>query len=122
MRKSALTAALLAAVATAALAMPSPARAWWRGGVFFAFPPVLPFYYAPPPVVYGPPAVYGAPPPGYPPPSYYPQQGYPQQGYPQQAGPACHAGAYVCPLEAPAAIGAPCTCPTNTGRVAGQAG
>ncbi|MDA8253357.1 MAG: hypothetical protein M0Z28_29880 [Rhodospirillales bacterium] len=128
-RKSTLAAGLWAAVAVAALALPSPARAWWRGGVFFGFPPVLPFYYAPPPVVYAPPAYYPPPPAYYPPPQGYapPPQGYapPPQGNASQegqAGPVCRAGAYICPLEAPAGVGAPCSCPTNTGRAAGRVG
>jgi hypothetical protein len=107
---------LLSAFAlVAALALPSPARAWWRGGVFFAFPPVVPYYY-PPPVVYPPPPVVYYP-PVYPPPPPYPAA--PQAG---AGAPSCRAGAYVCPLETPAAIGAPCSCPTNTGRIAGQVG
>jgi len=81
---------------------------WGGGGVFLGFVP--PFYYAPPvyigpPVVYAPPPVYGAPAPGYAP--------------GPAGGTSCYAGAYVCPLENPGPAGAPCTCPTNTGRVAG---
>ena len=110
-----MTAALLAGLALAALAVPTPAQAWWRGGVFFGFPPVVPYYYPPPPVVYPPPVIYAPPPAAYPPYA-------PPPPPPQQAGPACHAGAYVCPLETPAAAGAPCTCPTNTGRIAGRVG
>ena len=116
----------LLALATLAL-RPGPAEAWWRGGLFFGFPAVAPFYYAPPPVVYAPPPMVYAPPPAAygPPAGYYPPPGQPP-AQPQQgegmAGPACHAGAYVCPLDRPAAPGAPCSCPTNTGRIGGQVG
>ena len=98
---------LPAALALAAVTAPSAAHAWWRCGVYFDFPPVVigpaaPAYYYPP---YYPPPYY-APPPGYAP----------------AAGQACYAGPYVCPLESPLAVGAPCSCPTNDGRAGGRAG
>jgi len=83
------------------------------GGVFFGFAP--PIYLAPP-VYVGPPVVY-APPPVYAPgPAYAPGPGY----APGAIGQSCAAGAYICPLEHQGPVGAPCTCPANTGRVAGQ--
>ena len=117
------TAASLAALAAAALAAPSPAYAWWRGGVFFGFPPIAPFYYAPPPVFYypPPPVIYAPPPAAYAPPPAYAMP--PPSTTPRDAaGPVCHAGLYVCPLDAPAPIGSPCSCPTNTGRAGGRVG
>ena len=121
--------AVLLAVGAAATLVPAPAAlAWWRGGVFFGFPPILPYFYAPPPVVYAPPPIVYAPPPGYgaPPPGYYGAPPPPPAGSGapprRSAGPACHAGAYVCPLETPAPAGSPCSCPTNTGRAAGRVG
>ena len=35
------------------------------------------------------------------------------EGLAGPAGQACYAGPYVCPLEAPSPVGAPCSCPTN---------
>lgn len=123
MTKPALTAAVLTAVAMAALALATPAHAWWRGGMYFGFPGFLPYYY-PPPVVYAPSYPYPYPYPSpypysYPPPAYYPPPG---MAAPQQAGPACHAGAVICPLTRPAAIAAPCTCPTKFGPISGRVG
>jgi hypothetical protein len=115
---------LAAGLAFAVLVLPAAAHAWWRGGVFFGFPPIVPYYYVPPPVVYAPPAVVYPPPAYPPPPAYYPPPAAAQQ--PQEgasAAPACRAGAYVCPLEKPAPIGSPCSCPTNSGgRAAGRVG
>jgi hypothetical protein len=105
---------LLAVVASVGFAMhPAPAQAWWHGGIFiapvpFVIPPVVPYY---------PPAYYPPPPPYYvapPPASYVGPSGDPAPGQ------SCYAGAYVCPLDHVSPIGAPCTCPTNTGRVAGN--
>jgi hypothetical protein len=97
---------LAAGLALAAVAAPSAAHAWWRGGIYFGFPPVVvapyPYYYPAP----------------YYPPVYYP----PPPESAQPAGQACYAGPYVCPLEGPVAAGAPCSCPTNNGRAAGRAG
>ena len=95
-----------------AVMAPGTAHAWGRGGwgccgggIYFGFaPPVYvgpPVVYVGPPVAYAPGPVYAAPGPGGP------------------AGPACYAGAYVCPLDNPGPTGAACTCPTNNGRVAG---
>lgn len=120
---------LAAAAVLAALAMPSAAQAWWRGGLFFGFPPFAPYVYAPPPIVYGPPPMVYAPPvyapPGYPPPPGYqsaPTYAPPAQAGQGQPGQACYAGAYVCPLDAPLPAGAACSCPTNTGRAGGRVG
>lgn len=40
---------------------------------------------------------------------------------PPMAGEGCYAGAYVCPLDRPAAVGAPCGCPTAQGTAWGRA-
>jgi len=89
---------------------------WHGGGVFFGFPG--PIYVGPPVVYAAPPVVYAAPPvvyaPGQP---VYAAPGY---GAPAPIGSSCYAGAYICPLENPGPAGAPCTCPTNSGRIAGQ--
>jgi len=37
------------------------------------------------------------------------------------AGEGCYAGPYVCPLEGPARVGMPCSCPTAQGHVWGRA-
>src|SRR5579872_7595356 len=88
----------LALATIAALSLPNTAQAWWRGRFGFGFFPFAPFYYYPPPI-YGPPLVYAPPYPAYPPPAY---QGQDQSaGGPGQQGPACYAGAYVCPLSKP---------------------
>lgn len=110
------TAAALALAMTAAPALayrPGP----WNGGVWFGFggpiyPPV-PYYYPPPPVYPAYPGPYGYAPP----PAYYPAPYYPA---PAASG-GCYAGAYVCPLEGPATVGMPCSCPARQGRVWGQA-
>jgi hypothetical protein len=90
-------------VAALILALPTASHAFWRGGVFIGVPPVVvgpPIYY-PPPVYYVPPVLYGPAPPGQ----------------------SCYAGAYICPLTAPAAVGEPCSCRANNGgRVSGRAG
>ncbi|MBD0274570.1 MAG: hypothetical protein ICV73_21895 [Acetobacteraceae bacterium] len=36
--------------------------------------------------------------------------------------PGFYAGAYVCPADRPGPAGAPCSCPTNTGRARGRIG
>jgi hypothetical protein len=102
--------AMLASVGVALI--PAPAQAWWHGGIFiapvpFVLPPVAPYY---PPYYPPPPPYYVAPPPA----SYATPYG--------DSGPgqSCYAGPYVCPLDRASPIGAPCTCPTNTGRVAGN--
>jgi len=84
-----------------ATVFPGPAYAWRHGGwwgprVVIGVP--LPYYYGPAP--------------GY----YY------APSYPYAAGQACYAGAYVCPLDQPGPQGAPCSCPTNNGRVGGRVG
>lgn len=142
--------AAAAGVAALAMALSSPAHAWWRGGFFVGVAPG-PFVVGPPavyaPPVYAPPPVYGAPPPygwepgspdyGAPeayqtPPDYGRPRTYqtpPDYGYqygsrsaPSQ-GASCYAQGYVCPLERPAPAGAACSCPSNRGgRVWGQTG
>jgi hypothetical protein len=99
----------LAVVALGLLVLPTPAKAWWRGGIWFGVPPVVyppPYYYAPPPVYYGPPPGYYAPPP----------VSYPASSAPQS----CYAGPVVCPMERPSAAGNTCWCSASTGRVYGQ--
>ena len=108
MRYTHIRAAIVLALAMIAMTA-TPALAWrhwgWGPGVYFGiFPPVV----VGPPVYYGPPAYYG--PPGY----YAPP--------PRPAGDACYAGAYVCPLDRPGPAGAPCSCPTNSGRAGGYIG
>ncbi len=105
----------IAVAACALLAVPLTAQARVFFGVGFGFPlfaPVYPFY-APPPVVFAPPPIVYAPPPVvFSPPAAY------------AAGPGgrCFAGAYVCPLDRPVPVGAPCSCPTNFGRAGGRSG
>lgn len=89
----------MAVAAVAALLAAGAAEAHWRGGVYVgvAPPPYSPYssyrpYYAPP--------VYHAPP---------------------AATEGCYAGDYVCPLEGPAAVGMPCSCPTGRGAAWGRA-
>ena len=109
--------AATAVVISAALAMPSAAqahRAFFGFGFgfpgFYAGPPA--FFYPPPPPLYVPPPVVYAPPPPFtyrpPPPAQAPA--------PPPAAARCYAGDYVCPPGRPGPAGAPCSCPTNTGR------
>jgi hypothetical protein len=91
-------------------ALPTTAHAYWHGGVFFGFPPVV----VGPPVYYPPPVVYAAPPMVYAPPPVVYDPGPP-------AARSCYAGAYVCPLDRPTPPGGPCSCPTETGRASGNA-
>jgi hypothetical protein len=107
MRRIILGAAAVVLAAGAMLAS-HPAEAWWRGGWGWGWggPAVVigpPVVYAPPPVVYAPGPVY-APAPAY-----------------SAAGQACYAGPYVCPLDQATPVGGGCSCPTNTGRIAGAA-
>jgi hypothetical protein len=104
MRKFVLATAA-AILGIAALALPSPAHAYYFYGPrvvvgfpFFVPPPV----YVAPPVVYAPRPVYVAPAPAY-------------------TSARCYAGAYVCPLDHPTPVGAGCSCPTNGGRAYGDA-
>ena len=129
-------AAALAAASVASLTLPSPAQAWWRGGVFIGLPPVIvgpPVIYAPPPVYYGPPPFYYAPPPGYVAPGYatpgFPPSGYPAprsqapQAFSAAPGSTCYAGAYTCPLGQGYPPGSTCACPTGHSQNAyGHAG
>jgi hypothetical protein len=99
-----------ALAAGAALMMSTPAKAWWRGGVWIGVPPVV----VGAPVVY-PPAYY----PYYPPYYYYPPAATPvppaqnqssTQG-PVTYGATCYAGVYVCAAPAKSPVGGGCTCP-----------
>jgi hypothetical protein len=115
-------------------------------GFPFFFPPVVvapPVYYPPYYPSYPPPAAYAPSgnsfsytPPGYvprnaqpqslSPPSDYSPSGYapPGNGYTPSGGPmpACHAGAYVCPLIEDTPPGGACACPGHGGqRIRGQA-
>ena len=69
----------------------------WGGGMQFGW---------------GPPAYHHSPPyyavPHYPPPAPVASEG-------------CYAGPYVCPLEGPARVGMPCSCPTGQGQAWGRA-
>jgi hypothetical protein len=106
-------AAAVALSALSAIVGPSPAQAWWRGGVWVGVAP--PLYYAPP---YYPPPVYYAPPP---PPVVYTPPGFYGSQQPQY-GQSCYAGPYTCPLQPPAPAGSGCSCPANQGRAYGRAG
>lgn len=95
----------------------------------------IPFYgpgFYPPPIYYPPPAYYPPPPVYYqPPPVYYtpaPAAGYtspqayaPSPTTPVGPGHSCNAGAYICPMDRPAAVGTACYCLDNRGqRIAGR--
>jgi hypothetical protein len=113
--------AMLAAAAIGVTVLPTPAHAWWRGGVVIGVAPIVPFYappvYVPPPVYYAPPPAYYAPPPAF---SAVPP-GFNNGGEPTAAGgPSCYAGPYVCPTERAIPVGGACSCPGNNGRVAGS--
>jgi hypothetical protein len=94
---------LTAGLTIGALALPSAAQAYWRGGVWIGVGPVVPYYppapvYVPPPVVYAPPPVY------YPPPA-------PPAATPVGYGYMCYAGNYTCALPAQGPVGSVCSCP-----------
>ena len=116
-RAAALGALAGLALAAGLVAAPSPAKAWWRGGIWIAPPVVVaPPYYPPPPAYYPPPPAYYAPPP---PVVYAP----PGAVAPSQSAQSCYAGAYVCPLEYAMPAGANCSCYDNGGRrIVGRAG
>jgi hypothetical protein len=97
----------LAAAATLAAALPAPAHAWGRVGVFVG---VSPFVIGAP--LYGPaPGYYAPPPPPYYPPPYAP---------PRHIGFTCYARPYECPLEHPKRVGKPCAClALNGGAIPG---
>jgi hypothetical protein len=104
---------LVVAVATL---LPVGAQAYWRGGVFFSFPPV---YLPPPPVYYyPPPPAYVVPPPYVAPPTTYQ---VPTYNGPPAAAAACYAGPWVCPLDRPTPVGNSCYCIANGGRTYGRA-
>ena len=109
--------ALLAVVV--ATLLPVAAQAYWRGGMFFAFPPV---YMPPPPAYYYSPPVYVAPPHYVAPPVYsYQAPSYGGYGGPPPAAGACYAGPWVCPLDRPTPVGNACSCTGNGGRSWGRA-
>ena len=54
-------------------------------------------------------------------PTYRPDYAPPAYYAPPAATEGCYAGAYVCPLEGPAAVGMPCSCPTSRGQAWGRA-
>jgi len=101
-RKTLLT--LAAAAALAAAAIPTPAHAWGRGGVFIGIAP-FPLFYPAPRYYYAPP-----PPPPYYPAPYAPAPYAPYAPPPHQVGFTCYARPYQCPLERPRRIGKPCAC------------
>ena len=115
-RFTSLRRALVTAVGAAILLL-SPmhsAQAYGFVRFGFGFPVVAPYYpfygprvvYAPAPVIYAPPpVVYTQPSP-----------------YGAGSSGRCYAGAYVCPLSRALTVGTPCSCPTNTARIAGQVG
>lgn len=107
---------LLLGVLLGAIALPAQAQgghyrhghSHWRGGVFLA-PPTL---FLAPPLYYR----------GYSGHGYGGYSAYSQGYYPAPtASEGCYAGPYVCPLEGPAQVGMPCSCPTGDGRSWGQA-
>ncbi len=108
--------AALAFTALSAAVAPSPAHAWWRGGVAIGIAPP-PLYFGPP--VYAPPLY--APPVYYPPPVYYAPPPF-YVAPPRRLAQSCYAGAYVCPLPQPGPVGGACSCPAFHGRVYGRAG
>ncbi|MEI7711658.1 MAG: hypothetical protein WCI94_09510 [Rhodospirillales bacterium] len=94
-----------------ALTAPAQARVFVGIGVPLPFY-APPMYYPPPPVYYPPPQYYAPPPPV----MYTPPQAAPS--YRQS----CDAGDYICPLDRPLSVGAPCYCVGNNGqRVHGNA-
>ena len=109
-RRLALAALML--VTVSAIVSPSPAQAWWRGGLWVGVAP--PLYFAPP--VYVPPPVYYAPPPmAYAPPPFYVSP-------PPRYSSTCYAGVYTCPMQSAGPLGTPCSCPAERGRAYGRAG
>jgi hypothetical protein len=116
-RAAGLIGVALAAAALAVVFLPTPAKAWFRGGVYVGVAPP-PFFY-PPPFYYGPPVYYP------PPPAYYgaPPLAYAAPPPPAATAPAaqsCYAGPLVCPMEHPSATGNTCWCTGSSGRVYGQ--
>ncbi len=106
---------VLAAVFTACTLLavpltPAQARVFVGYGFGFGYPFYAPFYG--PRFVYAPPVLYAATPVVYAVPPTY------------ATAPAgrCFAAAYVCPVDRPRPVGAPCSCPTNTGRASGHIG
>ena len=102
-----------AMVLMSALAVATPAKAWRGSGVFIG---VSPFFYGPP-VFFPPPVFY--------PPVFFPQPVYSPPMFLARpnnlSSQSCNAGPYVCPLSPPGPVGAPCSCPTDRGRIAGRA-
>jgi hypothetical protein len=100
-RSAVLAAAALGAVAVSA---PSPALAWYRGGVFVGISPF--------PVIVGPPVVYAPPP-------YYAYPPPPVAYTPVPPGRSCYTATFACPLSPSIAPGTNCSCPMSGGGVAG---
>jgi hypothetical protein len=132
--RSRLTALAVAGALAGAAFVATPAKAWWRGGVWIGVPPVVvgpPAYYPPPyPYYYPPPYPSAYPyypyyppayPPGYaapPPPAQTPmpqtQSGDTAQtpsNQPVAYGATCYAGVYTCAAAANTPVGAVCSCP-----------
>jgi hypothetical protein len=114
MFRSAAGRSLAAAAVVAALAVPRAAHAYVFFGVggypFFFGPPFFGPAFYPPPVVYAPPPVF------YPPPGPY---AAPYAAPAAASGPRCVAGLYICPVDRPGPVGAPCSCPSEHGRQPG---
>ncbi len=106
-RSPLLLAAALAGALSPVAAGPALARVSFSFGLGTTFYPA-PWTYVPPPP---PPPVYGAPPYGgaYAPPI-------------APIGHSCRAGAWTCPLGAPAPVGEACSCPTPQGPAWGRVG
>ena len=112
-----------AALTIGGMVIPTPALAYWRGGVWVAGPGYYPYrgyygprpYYYAPPIVVAPPPIYYAPPPVVyappPPPVYYPP---PTAPYPVAAR-TCYAASLSCPMEVARAPGSTCYCSDSTG-------
>jgi len=90
-------AGVVLAMATVLVAGVASAQPRWGGSLQFGWGP--PVYHYPPPYYVV---------PHHPPPAPI-------------AGEGCYAGPYVCPLEGPARVGMPCSCPTAQGQAWGRA-
>ena len=99
--------------------VPTPALAWWRGGVWVGGPGYAPYrpYYAPRPYYYAPPIIVAPPPPYYaPPPVVYAAPPPPPVYYPPSAAArTCYAPALACPMEVARAPGSTCYCSEQSG-------
>jgi hypothetical protein len=119
LRSPLLLAAALAGALSPVAAGPALARVGFSFGLGTTFYPA-PWTYVPPP----PPVYYYAPPPPLPPPAYgaLPYGGYTYVPPIAPTGPSCRAGAWTCPLGAPARVGDACACPTPQGPAWGRVG